>query len=105
MNLMKQMKRKWGRGAVSEKKRVIFFCERSKTVFLASLMFIYFIKARNSTFGTDGASFVALQTPYLMKLVNVYVVGIFKRFFENIAHAQGELMKRLCSSASCRFIN
>jgi hypothetical protein len=102
MNLVKLFRVHYG---FSKKNNVIFFLNGYKMPILGSLKFIRFINlATRSKKGQFVRQVTQINT-YLMNLMNVYVVMIFKRIFEKVVLMNEELMKLECSVSTFRFIN
>lgn len=104
MNLMNLMKLFWVHYGFSKKNSVIFFVNWYGMRKMGSLKFIRFI---NFAMRMEKCEFVRQVThikQYLMNLMNVCVVMVFKRFFETMGCLTSYLMKLLCSEPSCRFI-
>ena len=92
----------WG---LEKKYALFFFLNMAFWRILGSLMFICFIK---SLYEVKKGEFVRQLThikSYLMNLMNIYEVRLFKRFFEKVALAGKELMNMKMHLTSLRFIN
>lgn len=104
MNLMNLMKLFWVHYGFSKKNSVIFFVNWYEMRFFGSLKFIRFINLAMRMKKCGFVRQLGQINNYLMNLMNVYVVMVFKRFFESTGCLTSYLMKQLCTQQPFRFI-
>jgi len=88
-----------------KKYTLFFWLDRSKRLILASQRFICFINLAMRRKTGEYCSAKGAPMTYLMNLMNIYEVRIFKRFFENVVCLTGELMNLMDGFTSYMFIN